>query len=85
MMQGIARAMKPGGKVVFVEFRLEDPTVPIKLVHKMSVAQVRKEIGLPEFRLKWTKTHDMLPWQHIIIFERQPAARAEASPQEPPP
>lgn len=71
MMLELSRAMKPGGKVVFVEFRLEDPTVPIKLVHKMSVAQVRKEIELPEFRLKWKKTHDMLPWQHIIVFERQ--------------
>lgn len=73
MMLEISRALKPGGRAVFVEYRKEDPTVAIKLVHKMTEAQVRKEIGQPEFRLKYKKTVGTLPQQHIIIFERQPA------------
>jgi len=45
--------------------------VPIKLVHKMTEAQVKKEIELPEFRLKWKETIGALPWQHVIVFEKQ--------------
>jgi SAM-dependent methyltransferase len=68
MMQGITRALKPGGRAVFVEFRGEDPTVPIKLVHKMTEAQVRKEMSaLP---LQWTETIRVLPRQHILIFQK---------------
>lgn len=70
MMLELSRAMKPGGRVVFVEYRKEDPEVPIKLVHKMSEAQVKREIGQSEFGLKWSKTIDVLPRQHIIVFER---------------
>jgi ubiquinone/menaquinone biosynthesis C-methylase UbiE len=66
----IAKAMKPGGRVVFVEYRKEDPDVPIKLVHKMTEAQVKKEIEQPEFRLKWKETIGVLPRQHIIVFEK---------------
>ena len=71
MMLEISKAMKPGGRIVLVEYRMEDPTVPIKLVHKMSQAQARKEAEQPEFHLKWTQTIDALPRQHIIIFTRQ--------------
>lgn len=70
MMLEISRALKPGGRAVFVEYRKEDPTVPIKLVHKMTQAQVKKEIGQPEFGLKYQKTIGTLPQQHIIIFKR---------------
>ncbi|MGH7127050.1 MAG: class I SAM-dependent methyltransferase [Planctomycetaceae bacterium] len=70
MMQAIAAAMKPGGRVVLVEYRKEDPKVPIKLVHKMTEAQVKREIGLDEFGLRWKETIDVLPQQHIVIFER---------------
>ena len=62
-----------GGRVVFVEYRREDPNVPIKLVHKMTQAQVKKEISQPEFGLKWKETIDILPRQHIIVFEKTPA------------
>ncbi len=68
MMQSICRALKPGGRVVFVEYRAEDPTVPIKKVHKMSEAQVRKEMRL--FPLAWVETSKVLPRQHIILFRR---------------
>jgi ubiquinone/menaquinone biosynthesis C-methylase UbiE len=67
-LQGIRKALKPGGRLVLVEFRAEDPEVPIKPEHKMSVAQVRKEIEPQGFAFK--EVLDFLPWQHIIIFER---------------
>ena len=70
MLQNIALSLKPGGRVVFVEYRREDPSVPIKLVHKMSEDQVKLEAGLPEFKLKWKETIPDLPLQHIIVFER---------------
>jgi ubiquinone/menaquinone biosynthesis C-methylase UbiE len=69
MLQAICSALKPGGRVVFVEFRGEDPKVPIKLVHKMSAAQVRKEMEAQP--LEWVETNEVLPWQHIIVFRRK--------------
>ncbi|MDP1796745.1 MAG: methyltransferase domain-containing protein [Planctomycetaceae bacterium] len=72
MMVEICKAMKPGGRVVFVEYRREDPQVPIKLVHKMSEAQVKKEMAPPEFGMKWKETIATLPRQHVIVFERLP-------------
>jgi len=71
MMQEISAAMKPGGRVVLVEYRMEDPTVPIKLVHKMTEKQAKKELSQPEFGLKWSETIGVLPWQHIIVFQKQ--------------
>lgn len=74
MLLEISKSLKVGGRVVFVEYRKEDINVPIKLVHKMTQAQVKKEAGLPEFRLKFKETIGILPRQHIIIFEKQPEA-----------
>ncbi len=68
MMQNICRGLKIGGRVVFVEYRLEDDNVPIKRLHKMSELQVIKE-ATPH-PLSWIETLDDLPWQHIIIFEK---------------
>lgn len=70
MMKEMAASLKPGGRLVFVEYRREDPEVPIKLIHKMSEAQVRKEAEQPEFGLKWKATHKELPRQHVIVFEK---------------
>jgi len=59
----------PGGRVVFVEYRKEDPRVPIKEVHKMSLEQLEKEmrvVGLTRVR-----TVETLPLQHIVIFEKR--------------
>ena len=70
MMLELAKALKPGGRIAFVEYRREDPQVPIKLVHKMTEAQVKKEAALPEFGLTWKETIDKLPRQHIVVFER---------------
>jgi FkbM family methyltransferase len=68
MITNMVKALKKGGKIVFVEYRKEDPTVPIKEVHKMSVAQVKREMA--EFSLKWVETNPILPRQHIIVFEK---------------
>ena len=65
-------ALKPGGRIAFVEFRLEDAAVPIKLVHKMSERQVILEMA--EFaELEHTKTIGGLPWQHIVVFTKAAA------------
>ncbi|MDQ2732866.1 MAG: class I SAM-dependent methyltransferase [Armatimonadota bacterium] len=68
MTKGMVRALKPGGRLVFVEYRLEDPRVQIKLVHKMSEKQVRKEMSL--FPLRWLGTNETLPLQHVIVFQK---------------
>ena len=70
MMSEIARTLKPGGRVAFVEYRMEDPKVPILLVHKMTEKQVRKEISQKEFGLVFKQTIGVLPRQHIVIFEK---------------
>jgi ubiquinone/menaquinone biosynthesis C-methylase UbiE len=69
VMTRVREALKPGGQVVFVEYRKEDPRVPIKEVHKMSVKQLAKEmraVGLVQVRRVET-----LPSQHIVIFTKQ--------------
>jgi len=75
MMLEISRALKPGGRVAFVEYRMEDPTVPIKLVHKMTQKQVRKEAEQAVFGLKWKETIGVLPRQHIVVFEKLAAPK----------
>jgi precorrin-6B methylase 2 len=69
MTAAMLKALKPGGRLVFVEFRLEDPDVPIKLLHKMTERQVLKEMGA--FPLKHVETIKTLPWQHVIVFEKK--------------
>ena len=66
MILAIRQSLKPDGRIVFVEYRSEDPTVPIKRLHKMSERQVRKEGDA--LGLKWQETIHYLPWQHVIIF-----------------
>jgi precorrin-6B methylase 2 len=69
MTEAMVKALKPGGRLVFVEYRMEDPRVPIKLVHKMTEKQVIKE--MKPHGLKWAETVGTLPRQHIIIFEKK--------------
>ncbi|HVR83598.1 MAG TPA: methyltransferase domain-containing protein [Planctomycetota bacterium] len=66
VMTAIRKALKPGGRVVFIEYRKEDPKVPIKEVHKMSIEQLKKEMAV--VGLGHVKTVDTLPRQHIAIF-----------------
>ena len=68
MLAAITRALKPGGRLVFVEFRGGDPQVPIKPLHTMTETQIRKEAALHP--LEWEKTVSGLPWQHIIVFRK---------------
>jgi ubiquinone/menaquinone biosynthesis C-methylase UbiE len=81
MLQDISVALKPGGRLVFVEYRKEDPDVPIKEVHKMSQAQVRKEAEQPETGLMWSETIHILPRQHVIVFRK---SDADTTPQPTP-
>jgi ubiquinone/menaquinone biosynthesis C-methylase UbiE len=76
MAEKMVDALKPGGRMVFVEFRMEDDKVPIKLVHKMTERQVIKEMG-PFAEMEHTKTIGTLPWQHIIIFTKKDAKKEE--------
>ena len=70
MIRKMIFGLKPGGQIVFVEFRGEDPDVPIKLVHKMTEAQVKKEMAVhPE--LEWVETKKELPQQHMIFFRKK--------------
>jgi ubiquinone/menaquinone biosynthesis C-methylase UbiE len=68
MVEAMIKALKPGGRLVFVEFRGEDLALRIKPLHKMTEAQVRKEMAI--FPLKWLETVEVLPQQHIIIFRK---------------
>jgi ubiquinone/menaquinone biosynthesis C-methylase UbiE len=70
MIEKMVEALKPGGRLAFVEFRLEDDKVPIKLVHKMTERQVVKEMGAFK-ELEHTKTVDTLPWQHVVLFTKK--------------
>ena len=67
MLASMTRALRPGGRVVFVEYRTEDPRVPIKALHKMSEAQIRREAE--HNGLTWERTASSLPWQHVVIFK----------------
>lgn len=71
MMQSILKALKPGGRIVFVEFREEDrePEIPILPAHRMTKKQVLAEMD--QYPLKHLKTISSLPWQHVIIFEKK--------------
>lgn len=77
-LKGLRRALRPGGRLVLVEFRGEDPEIPIRPEHKMTFAQVRREIEPQGFTFK--ERFDFLPWQHIIVFEK-PADKAKDDPK----
>ncbi len=67
--QSIWAALKPNGKLVLVEYRAEDSKVPIKEIHKMTQAQIVKELTVLPF--KWHNTMTSLPWQHMVVFVKQ--------------
>ncbi len=75
MLRAMRKALKSDGRLVLVEFRLEDPNVPIKLEHKMSKEQVKKEL-LPN-GYKLVEEFDKLPWQHVMFFQRDDAEEEE--------
>ncbi len=68
MINGIYNALRPGGRIFLLEYRGEDPNVPIRPLHKMTEEQVVREMSV--FGLDWTDTLDFLPWQHMMIFTK---------------
>jgi ubiquinone/menaquinone biosynthesis C-methylase UbiE len=68
MLASLHHALKPGGRIFLVEFRGEDPRVPIKPLHKMTEAQARLELESAGFR--FAANLRPLPWQHLLVFER---------------
>ena len=69
MLRHIKAALKTGGRLVLLEYRKEDPNVPIRPEHKMSVAEAKLEVEAEGFKL--TRTNEDLPRQHILIFTKQ--------------
>ena len=69
VMASILEALKPRGRLVFVEYKAEDIRVPIKPLHKMSEAQIKREAGV--FPLDWERTVSTLPWQHVVVFRKR--------------
>lgn len=67
-LRQLRAALKPGGRLVLLEYRKEDPGVPIRPEHKMSVAEVRAELEPEGFRFE--KVLPDLPWQHMLIFHK---------------
>jgi ubiquinone/menaquinone biosynthesis C-methylase UbiE len=68
MLRRLHEALKPGGRLVLLEYRAEDPDVPIRPEHKMTKAQVKLEVELEGFRQQ--RVYDDLPWQHLIVFTK---------------
>jgi predicted methyltransferase len=74
MLAALKKSLKPGGRLVLVEFRLEDPEVPIKLLHRMSKAQMKKEMDANGFDV--AEEFDGLPWQHVVFYAPRPEPEA---------
>ena len=68
MLAAIFQATRPGGRLVLVEYRAEDPEVPIRRLHKMTEEQARLEVEAAGFR--FVENRDVLPQQHLLVFER---------------
>lgn len=68
MAQSIIKGLKPGGRIVLLEYRGEDPLVPIKPLHKMTVKQVRREMEAVGF--EFVEVRDFLPRQHFLVFQK---------------
>jgi ubiquinone/menaquinone biosynthesis C-methylase UbiE len=66
ILQKLRAALKPGGRLVLLEYRKEDPAIPIKFEHKMSIQEAKAELEAEGFKL--SKVDESLPRQHILIF-----------------
>ena len=68
MLTAMRASLKPTGRIALAEYRMEDPSVPIKLLHKMSKKQILKEYRANGLTL--VHEFDELPWQHLMFFGR---------------
>jgi ubiquinone/menaquinone biosynthesis C-methylase UbiE len=68
MLRRMREQLKPGGRLVLLEYRKEDPAVPIRPEHKMSVSEAKLEVEAEGYKL--SKVDEILPRQHILIFNR---------------
>jgi FkbM family methyltransferase len=80
MMTNLVEDLVPGGRVYLVEYRKEDPSIPIKPLHKMTEAQARKE--MEAVGLEWVATEEMLPRQHFMIFQKPVQTASDAQREE---
>ena len=71
MLRAMRESLSPEGRIALLEYRLEDPEVPIKRLHKMSKKQINKEYPANGFKL--VSEYDDLPWQHMMLFARDEA------------
>lgn len=79
MLWAIRRSLKPNGVIALLEYRAEDPEVPIKPLHKMSKNQIMKEYRASKFKL--VREYDDLPWQHLMFFARDDSPLPEIEPK----
>lgn len=68
MLEHVVEALRPGGRVVLVEYRGEDATISVDPLHKMTEAQIRRE--MEAVGLVWMQTKDVLPQQHFVVFQK---------------
>ena len=80
MLKSMRESLKQDGVIALVEYRTEDPEVPIKRLHKMSKAQIMKELPANGFKL--VKEFNALPWQHLMFFARDDSKLKEIKPTE---
>ena len=71
MGERLKESLSPGGQLVLVKYRAEDPRVPIKRLHKMSEVQAKREMAT--IGLDWVRTDSYLPQQHVLVFQRPEA------------
>lgn len=69
MLQAIRKSLKPDGKILLLEYRAEDPSIPIKKLHKLSVQQATRELEANGFKL--VQRGDFLPIQHFLVYEKE--------------
>jgi predicted methyltransferase len=68
MLRHLRTALTPGGRLVLLEYRKEDPSIPIRTEHKMSVAEAKQEVEAEGYTL--SRVDEALPRQHILIFAK---------------
>ena len=74
MLQSLRQALKPDGRLVLLEYRKEDPSVPIRIEHKMTVQEVKTELEAEGFHLD--RTLETLPWKHILVLTKKVLTKA---------